>query len=69
MRQRSMLRWLAPLCALALVATPTLALAQDTPAAPPTNEELSTTLTGLQFTANTVWTLIAGMLVFWMNAG
>jgi ammonium transporter, Amt family len=47
--------------------TPTLAMAADAPA--PTAAEVKTGLDSTNRIANTVWTLIAGMLVFWMNAG
>jgi Amt family ammonium transporter len=50
-----------------------MAQAQDAPAAPPTIAEIATKLDegakSSAFVANTVWTLIAGMLVFFMNAG
>jgi Amt family ammonium transporter len=51
-----------------------MAFAQDAaPAAPatppPTIEELSTKLAESSLVANTIWTLIAGMLVFFMNLG
>src|SRR5438552_2152793 len=46
------------------VAQPTTAAAEPTPI-----EKLTATVGDMQKMANTVWTLIAGMLVFWMNAG
>lgn len=59
--------------ALTLLALPALALAQEAaPAAaeaPPTVADAMTKIGDMQMIANTVWTLIAGMLVFWMNAG
>jgi Amt family ammonium transporter len=64
--------WLTAGLVLAMLLCPTLVLAQDAataPPPPPTTEELKTSLGDMQVVANTVWTLIAGMLVFWMNAG
>lgn len=53
------------------MAVPALAWGQDATTAPagPTVSELATKLNDTGVIANTVWTLIAGMLVFWMNAG
>lgn len=64
-------RWWIPAAALGVgvLAFSSGAIAQDAPPAPPTTEELKTSLGDMQTVANTVWTLIAGMLVFWMNAG
>jgi Amt family ammonium transporter len=58
----------------AAVIIPALAFGQDaapapTPAPPPTVEDAMTKISEGSVIANTVWTLIAGMLVFWMNAG
>jgi Amt family ammonium transporter len=63
------LAWLA--AATIVLGLGSQALAQDAPtaAAPPTTTELADSLKGNSVIANTVWTLIAGMLVFWMNAG
>jgi Amt family ammonium transporter len=73
-------RWAIP-TALALAMVPVMCMAQDAttmaadavaaaPADPvPTLADALTKADGLQATANTVWTLICGMLVFWMNAG
>lgn len=67
--------------AVGLLALPWVALGQETPAAPVVEAaaaaaEAAPTLSGAmekitegQLIANTVWTLIAGMLVFFMNAG
>ena len=58
--------------AAAVLALPALAFAQDAAAAaapPATVADAMTKIDNGQFIANTVWTLIAGMLVFWMNAG
>ena len=62
------------LVAAGLFVLPSLAFAQDGPTtagvpAIPTMPEMQTKVSDIQFVANTVWTLIAGMLVFWMNAG
>ncbi|HSH94984.1 MAG TPA: hypothetical protein VK968_12615, partial [Roseimicrobium sp.] len=46
----------------------TMAWAQA-PAEPMTVDKLAGTVGDMQKVANTVWTLICGMLVFWMNAG
>jgi ammonium transporter, Amt family len=43
-------------------------VAATPPAPPPINGDVAKPA-DLQFIANTVWTLIAAMLVFWMNAG
>lgn len=42
---------------------------EEAPPPPPTVEDVLTKLADSQMVANTVWTLIAGMLVFFMNAG
>jgi Amt family ammonium transporter len=47
----------------------TMAYAQTPAAEPVTVQQLAGTVGDKQKVANTVWTLIAGMLVFWMNAG
>jgi Amt family ammonium transporter len=66
------LRTIIP-AAVAVLALPALALAQDAAAAaatpPPTVGDAMTKITDMQLVANTVWVLIAGMLVFFMNAG
>ena len=61
--------WLkmAAVGAVAVAFSSSLAHAQD--AAPATPESVATSVADLQIVANTVWTLIAGMLVFFMNAG
>src|SRR5688572_15473494 len=65
--------WVIPTLALALL--PTLAMAQADAAKPPEPPPAYPIDAGVvkpadvQFIANTVWTLIAGMLVFFMNAG
>src|SRR5688572_23944826 len=66
-----------PLAAFAAVAlVPVLGFAQDAapapaaaPTPPPTVQDAMTKISESSVIANTVWTLIAGMLVFWMNAG
>ncbi|MFT3786336.1 MAG: ammonium transporter [Tepidisphaeraceae bacterium] len=80
-RWRTPLPAIAAMGAVLLVA-PALSFAQDAAptTAPATVAELATKLeemtkanadatSNTAFIANTVWTLIAGMLVFWMNAG
>ncbi len=62
---RLKLRWLAPLCALALVALPTLALAQDTPAAAPVAPWMTSTID----TGSTAWLLMSSALVLLMMPG
>jgi Amt family ammonium transporter len=55
-----------------MVALPTIAFGQDAAAVPapaPTAADAIAKVDNLQMVANTVWTLIAGMLVLWMNAG
>lgn len=49
----------------------TTAFGQDAAAAPapPTVADAMAKIANSELVANTVWTLIAGMLVFWMNAG
>ena len=70
------LRRTLPLAVMtAAVIVPAMAFGQDAataaPAAtpPPTVEDAMTKIAEGSVIANTVWTLIAGMLVFWMNAG
>lgn len=58
-------RWVIPVIALA--ALPAFSLADEAPA--PTLADAMTKIADAQLVANTVWTLIGGMLVFWMNAG
>jgi Amt family ammonium transporter len=59
----------------AFVALPSMAFGQDAAAQTaaaakaPTNEELATKISDSSLIANTVWVLIAGMLVFFMNLG
>lgn len=61
-------RWFTAIAMTSLLAIPAIAMAQDTPApAASTYELLNESDPGV--IANTVWTLICGMLVFWMNAG
>jgi Amt family ammonium transporter len=70
-------RWLSTAALLAgALALPALGFAQEAVPAPPAQEpaapaaaELATKLGDMQIVANTLWVLIAGMLVFWMNAG
>jgi Amt family ammonium transporter len=76
-------RWALPAALALAVAVPAVCMAQDAttaPAAiaevaaeavtpPPTIDDAITKIADLQIVANTVWTLIAGMLVFFMNAG
>lgn len=68
MSSRGTVRLGCALTAAALVLTPTLAMAADAPtSAAPAMTMLNEGDTSV--IANTVWTLIAGMLVFFMNAG
>jgi len=64
-------RWVLP--AMALFLLPALALAQEAATAPatpaPTVETLKSAVDNSTFIANSIWTLIAGMLVFFMNLG
>ncbi len=65
-------RWLLPALVMGMVALPGLAFAADAAAAPTMAEQikkLEESSAASALVANTVWTLIAGMLVFWMNAG
>lgn len=60
-------RWIAPIAASLVLAFATHAWAQDAapanpPPAPPTNEELKVMV-------DTLWVMVAGMLVFFMNLG
>src|SRR5687768_5889790 len=58
------------LAAVALVGVAATAGAQEAATAPAaTAADAMTKIGDMQIVANTVWTLIAGMLVFWMNAG
>jgi ammonium transporter, Amt family len=69
-RFRPRLTWAVPL--VVLLALPALAGAQEAAATPPPplpNDPGILKPGDGQFIANTAWTLIAGMLVFWMNAG
>lgn len=73
-RCASCLKWgmrAVPLAALLLL--PAVAGAQEAapaaPPPPPTVEDAMTKIGEGSVIANTVWVLIAGMLVFWMNAG
>src|SRR5512145_340598 len=50
------------------IAGPTLAFAADADGAAPVLPKMSD-LSDLRVGADTVWVLVAGMLVFWMNAG
>ena len=59
----------ALIAALAVLALPALAMAQDAAPAAPTLAELSEKFKASTTVANTIWTLIAGMLVFFMNLG
>ena len=68
----SLRRWCFPaaVAGVGLVLLSSGAFAQDpAPAAPPTVADLAAKADEMSLVANTVWTLIAGMLVFWMNAG
>src|SRR5687767_12051973 len=64
-------KWaLMALAVLASLAIAPMAFAQEAAAAaPPTAADAIAKVDNTNFVANTVWTLIAGMLVFWMNAG
>src|SRR5687767_1301644 len=64
-------KWaLMALAVLASLAISSMAFAQEAAAAaPPTAADAIAKVDNTNFVANTVWTLIAGMLVFWMNAG
>jgi Amt family ammonium transporter len=81
MLRRRKFHWLIPAAAFAATAliVPAMGLAQDaapaaaaaaaaTPA-PPTVADAMTKITDMTLVANTIWTLIAGMLVFFMNLG
>src|SRR5688500_17888130 len=58
------------LAGAAALAVPCLAFGQEATTAPAaTAADAMAKLGDMQVIANTVWTLIAGMLVFWMNAG
>src|SRR5688572_118140 len=59
--------WAIPVFAAAIV--PAMTFGQDAPAPAPTAADAIKKADDLQVVANTVWVLIAGMLVFWMNAG
>jgi Amt family ammonium transporter len=66
------LRWSCSVAAAAALGIlPALAFGQEAaaPTPPPTVEEAMTKIGEGSLVANTMWTLIAGMLVFWMNAG
>ena len=60
-------RWTFPTAGLGTLVIAGALQAQETAA--PTLADALTKIDNGQFIANTVWTLIAGMLVFWMNAG
>jgi ammonium transporter, Amt family len=63
-------RWvLGVLGLLMCLSVQSLAQAADATPPPPTVQDAMTANGNTNFIANTVWTLIAGMLVFWMNAG
>src|SRR5688572_15040424 len=64
-------KWaLVAIAALVCLTIAPMALAQEAAAAPPpTAADAIAKSDSNSFIANTVWTLIAGMLVFWMNAG
>ena len=57
--------------AAALMVLPSLVMGQEAapPSPLPTVDDAMTKIGEGSLVANTVWTLIAGMLVFWMNAG
>src|SRR5688572_32611455 len=59
--------WATPVFAAAIV--PAVTFGQDAPAPAPTAADAIKKADDLQVVANTVRVLIAGMLVFWMNAG
>lgn len=59
---------------MALLAIPAFSMAQEAApaaavAAPPTVADAMTKISDMTLVANTIWTLIAGMLVFFMNLG
>lgn len=54
---------------LVIFVIPNLAFAEQADLAPPTVTEAMSKIGDLGFIANTIWTLVAAMLVFWMNAG
>jgi ammonium transporter, Amt family len=71
-RSHTIRKVLPAAAAAAVLALPALAFAQDAATAatpPPTVTDAMTKITDMQLVANTVWVLIAGMLVFFMNAG
>lgn len=63
----------APAAAAAPAEAPAAAPAAETPAAPPTVEEqlatLSTASSNTTIALDTIWCIVAGVLVFWMQAG
>jgi Amt family ammonium transporter len=65
-RERSTHRWLG-LALATLLCAPAAALAED--AAPPTPAELAETLANQKMIMDTLWVMVAGFLVFFMNAG
>lgn len=77
MQHRSKFRWLAPLCALALVALPTLVFGQDATTAPAAEDPAAVMTKALsdagvtagQYRANNLWVLVAAALVFLMHLG
>jgi len=68
-RRRSSLFLVLGFCLTAMLALGSTAMAAAEEAPPPTVSDAITRIDNMQVVANTVWTLIAGMLVFWMNAG
>jgi ammonium transporter, Amt family len=58
-----------PLAAIILLAWGTTVIAQPSPAPAPTVESLGTDIAGLKVGIDTMWVVITGMLVFFMNAG
>lgn len=69
MRRTSLHRAGIGLAGTASLAFCGLALGQDAPAAEPTVADAIARIDSAAIVANTVWVLIAGMLVFFMNAG
>ena len=65
------LRWSCSVAAAAALGIlPALAFGQEAaPTPPPTLDDAMTKIGEGSLVANTVWVLIAAMLVFWMNAG
>ncbi len=65
-RVRALMPWASAALASVALLTPLAAFAED---APPTLESVSAQLTANKVGMDTIWTMIAGFLVFFMNAG